>query len=560
MLKRFLVGLLLAASASAPAWAACGSTINPTVPAQGALIASPPVRSNFAAAYSDLNNLFSENYGGSAPTNPCAGQVWLNTSTTPASLQQWDGAQWVTIYSLNASAHTSSIPIGNLPLGTSVGNPGTGKIEALFPPSTVTQSNYAFGTADLFKKTRRSNGGTPMADTLPAAGATGLANGTQINIANVDASATDTVTAGSGTTIDGNSTLVIQPGRDIWLIYDLANAAWRGAGNSRTAVLFAGTPPTASQLWGGSATLGSGAAVVTGSCLSLSSGTLSDTCIGAQLPATSFLLKGNGIAGNAVAATPGTDYITPGEMSGLTAGNSSQLLSGTWAAPGCIGCATPNVGDFSAITMGSGVTGFVIMPYTGGGYADIYSTNVTPGATNFAFATNGGTSVLNGTAQSVLAVGSAVIINATSSGTAVTGALSASGNVTLPGLATSGTITGSHCQDSSGHVMYVAGTNCYASGSASNYIAKTTTYTASNGDNIFADTSGGAFTITLPASPAEFAQVCVSDAAGTFGTYTLTIAGNSSNIMGSSANMTVTTNYASFCLMYYTTTPGWRIK
>ena len=66
---------------------------------------------------------------------------------------------------------------------------------------------------------------------------TGLLNGTQINIANVDATASDTVTAGAGTTIDGGATFVIGPGRDIWLVYDLANTQWRAMANTKTALL-----------------------------------------------------------------------------------------------------------------------------------------------------------------------------------------------------------------------------------------------------------------------------------------------------------------------------------
>jgi hypothetical protein len=102
------------------------------------------------------------------------------------------------------------------------------------------------------------------------------------------------------------------------------------------------------------------------------------------------------------------------------------------------------------------------------------------------------------------------------------------------------------------------------SGSAypSNFLNRYANYTASGGDNIFADTSGGGFTITLPASPSEFTQLCITDAAGDFGIAgdTLTINPNGLYLMGSLSNMTVTTPNASFCLMYYSSTPGWRIK
>ena len=58
-------------------------------------------------------------------------------------------------------------------------------------------------------------------------------------------------------------------------------------------------------------------------------------------------------------------------------------------------------------------------------------------------------------------------------------------------------------------------------------VIKTSNYTASDGDNLFADTSGGAFTITLPASPSIGNQVKIIDAEGTFGTNNLTVGRNS---------------------------------
>jgi hypothetical protein len=150
--------------------------------------------------------------------------------------------------------------VAGLNLGISVANPGTGNAEFLLPVKTNTASGSScttsctYNSSDLFQKTRRSNSGTAMTDTFPASSTTGLANGTRIDIANVDASANDTITAGSGTTINGNATYVIPAGRDIWFVYDLANTMWRIDANTGSALLMP-TPTRAGDIvyWNGTA-------------------------------------------------------------------------------------------------------------------------------------------------------------------------------------------------------------------------------------------------------------------------------------------------------------------
>lgn len=74
--------------------------------------------------------------------------------------------------------------------------------------------------------------------------------------------------------------------------------------------------------------------------------------------------------------------------------------------------------------------------------------------------------------------------------------------------------------------------------SAGSWIRKTANYTAVTGGHIIADTSGGTFTITLPASPATGNSVVIADGAS-WATNNLTIARNSSTIEGLSENLTL---------------------
>jgi hypothetical protein len=95
---------------------------------------------------------------------------------------------------------------------------------------------------------------------------------------------------------------------------------------------------------------------------------------------------------------------------------------------------------------------------------------------------------------------------------------------------------------------------------SSAWVAKTANYTAVAGDRILADTSGGAFTITLPASASQGDTIEIIDASSSFGTNNLTIARNGLKIMGLAEDMTASTTNAAFTLVYYNATNGWRLK
>jgi hypothetical protein len=120
--------------------------------------------------------------------------------------------------------------------GTSVADPGTGALENLLPVQTFAGASHTLVAADLYRETRRSNSGSAMTDTFPGTSTAGLANGTMIQLNNVDTSASITLSAGAGTTLNGNASVVIPPSRSTKWVYDALTTTWRTTMNSLSGV------------------------------------------------------------------------------------------------------------------------------------------------------------------------------------------------------------------------------------------------------------------------------------------------------------------------------------
>ena len=66
--------------------------------------------------------------------------------------------------------------------------------------------------------------------------------------------------------------------------------------------------------------------------------------------------------------------------------------------------------------------------------------------------------------------------------------------------------------------------------------------------------------MTLPSSPTLGDEVSIIDYAGTFDTNNLTVGRNSQPIMGTAADLTVSTERAGFTLVYSDSTQGWLLR
>ena len=87
--------------------------------------------------------------------------------------------------------------------------------------------------------------------------------------------------------------------------------------------------------------------------------------------------------------------------------------------------------------------------------------------------------------------------------------------------------------------------------------AKTASFTAVSGNGYFVNTTSGALTVTLPASPSAGDIVAVADYAGTSATNNITIARNGSNIEGGTGDGIINNNRDSITLVYVDGTQGW---
>jgi len=82
------------------------------------------------------------------------------------------------------------------------------------------------------------------------------------------------------------------------------------------------------------------------------------------------------------------------------------------------------------------------------------------------------------------------------------------------------------------------------------YVVKTANYTTQDKEGVLANTSGGAFTVTLPATPATGAQVVVADSGSAWGTNNLTVGRNGSTIGDLAQDLVCDITGASVQLVY----------
>ena len=88
--------------------------------------------------------------------------------------------------------------------------------------------------------------------------------------------------------------------------------------------------------------------------------------------------------------------------------------------------------------------------------------------------------------------------------------------------------------------------------------AKTAGFTAVSGNGYFVNTTSGAITVTLPATPSAGDIVALQDYAGTWGTNNVTIGRNGSNVGGVAGDAVLSTSDQSITLVYVDATRGWQ--
>jgi hypothetical protein len=92
-----------------------------------------------------------------------------------------------------------------------------------------------------------------------------------------------------------------------------------------------------------------------------------------------------------------------------------------------------------------------------------------------------------------------------------------------------------------------------------NYTVVSSPQTLSNSQNIAADTTGGTFTLTLPANPSAGDSIDIFDYSETFDTNPLTIARNGQRIESLEENLVCNVEGAYFTMIYTGATRGWQI-
>ena len=249
------------------------------------------------------------------------------------------------------------------------------------------------------------------------------------------------------------------------------------------------------------------------------------------------LTANNVILGNGASAPT---FVAPSTSGNVLTSNGTTWSSTAPATSGTVTSVAASVPSIFSIS-GSPIT-------TSGTLAMTYSGTALPVA-------NGGTALTAGTSGGVLAY--------TASGTLASSAALTQYGVVYGGGA--GAVPVATAAGTTGQVLTAttSGAPSWAAPAAGGIVytvTKTTTYTAVANDGVLTNTTGGAFTVNLPASPANGDQVIVADAGGTWGTNNLTVGRNGNNIADVAQDLVCDITGASVQFVYNTSgTATWEV-
>jgi len=88
--------------------------------------------------------------------------------------------------------------------------------------------------------------------------------------------------------------------------------------------------------------------------------------------------------------------------------------------------------------------------------------------------------------------------------------------------------------------------------------AKTAGFTGVSGNGYFINTTSGAITVNLPASPSAGDIMALVDYAGTANTNAITVGRNGSNINGAASDLAISKENSGIVLVYVDGTRGWK--